>query len=191
MSEKNENMAPDSKKNSSPGEFMNIAKYASKKGVDVHIINGYISAHRDEFKGHIAKDKNAAALDSYAREKMDAYLQNRPDKGPRFHRFDRKEEEMTMKPDVKEETIYSDTEQGVDVPDTHDGYDDRDSISSSKPSRNIHKGVVGKAKHYKVAKQKNSIEKELERIEKRLDDLKESIRLDIKALEMDAPGREK
>ena len=122
---------------------------------------------------------------------MDAYLQNRPDKGPRFHRFDRKEEEMTMKPDVKEETIYSDTEQGVDVPDTHDGYDDRDSISSSKPSRNIHKGVVGKAKHYKVAKQKNSIEKELERIEKRLDDLKESIRLDIKALEMDAPGREK
>ena len=82
----------DNRKNS----YVNIKEYAGSKNVDVHIINGYISAHRAEFVGHIAKDKNAAALDDWARNQLDVYIENRPDRGKRFHRFDRKGEEMTL-----------------------------------------------------------------------------------------------
>ena len=82
----------DNRKNS----YVNIKEYAGSKNVDVHIINGYISAHRAEFAGHIAKDKNAAALDDWARNQLDVYIENRPDRGKRFHRFDRKGEEMTL-----------------------------------------------------------------------------------------------
>ncbi len=76
--------------------FMNVTDYASSKDVDVHIINGYISAHRDEFKGHIARNKNAAALDDFARKQLDEYIATRPDKGVRFHRFERQVKEMDI-----------------------------------------------------------------------------------------------
>lgn len=76
--------------------FMNVTDYASSKDLDVHIINGYISAHRDEFKGHIARNKNAAALDEFARKQLDEYIATRPDKGVRFHRFERQVKEMDI-----------------------------------------------------------------------------------------------
>lgn len=76
--------------------FMNVTDYATSKDVDVHIINGYISAHRDDFKGHIARNKNAAALDDWARKQLDDYIATRPDKGVRFHRFERKVKEMDV-----------------------------------------------------------------------------------------------
>ena len=76
--------------------FMNVTDYAAAKDVDVHIINGYISAHRDEFQGHIARNKKSAALDDWARKKLDDYIATRPDKGVRFHRFERKVKEMDI-----------------------------------------------------------------------------------------------
>ena len=83
--------------------FMNVADYAAAKDVDVHIINGYISAHRDEFKGHIARNKNAAALDDFARKQLDEYIATRPDKGVRFHRFERKVKEMDIMEKLKDQ----------------------------------------------------------------------------------------
>ncbi|MBP3274683.1 MAG: JAB domain-containing protein [Butyrivibrio sp.] len=76
--------------------FMNVTDYAATKDVDVHIINGYISAHRDEFQGHIARNKKSAALDDWARKKLDDYIATRPNKGVRFHRFERKVKEMDI-----------------------------------------------------------------------------------------------
>ena len=76
--------------------FMNVTDYALSKNVDVHIINGYISAHREEFRGHIARNKSAAALDDWARKQLDDYIATRPDKGVRFHRFERKVKEMDV-----------------------------------------------------------------------------------------------
>ena len=83
--------------------FMNVIDYATSKDVDVHIINGYISAHREEFRGHIARNKNAAALDDFARKQLDEYIATRPDKGVRFHRFERKVKKMDVMEKLKDQ----------------------------------------------------------------------------------------
>ncbi len=83
--------------------FVNVIDYATSKDVDVHIINGYISAHREEFRGHIARNKNAAALDDFARKQLDEYIATRPDKGVRFHRFERKVKKMDVMEKLKDQ----------------------------------------------------------------------------------------
>ncbi len=151
------NNTVDNRKNS----YVNIKEYAGSKNVDVHIINGYISAHRAEFAGHIAKDKNAAALDDWARYQLDTYIENRPDKGKRFHRFDRKGSELSMeelnstKLHEQEDAAYDGMEMGVDVPDLADGTDDRDTVVNNKPSKNPLKARAVGGKHYKVFRQEN------------------------------------
>ncbi len=65
-------------------DAMTISKLARKEHVDVHVINGYISAHRKDFAGHIAKSKTGAILDAWATNKIKKYIDNRPQKGTRF-----------------------------------------------------------------------------------------------------------
>nr|WP_297708306.1 JAB domain-containing protein [uncultured Butyrivibrio sp.] len=195
------------------GSYVNVMDYARSKGTDVHIINGYISAHREEFKGHIAKGKNAAALDEWAQQKLDVYIANRPDKGLRFHRFEQKE--MVMGRDILEKTneksvekasqvlygdmqktvlslhepedlAYGDTELGADAPDLVDGADARDTVVSAKPSRNIHKSRVNGAKHYSFPTGNDEIEN-MKETEKMLTEepMKEIDTLDIEDPEFD------
>lgn len=148
--------------------FVNIQEYAKRKHTDVHIINGYISAHREAFRGHIAKGKSGAKLDGFAREKLDIYIDSRPDRGIRFSRFGRNEMQNNLEQQEKNsrdvlmerdsDIAYSDTEIGVDTPDESDGADDRDSYTVSNPSKNPRKSKSQGAKHYKVSKISNHSE---------------------------------
>ncbi len=144
--------------------YVNIKEYANSKNVDVHIINGYISAHRDEFAGHIAKDKNAAALDNWARDQLDTYIENRPDKGKRFHRFEQKGEDMGVEMKVSHLSFddgspsLGDSELGIDVSDMREGADDMDAVSTAQPSMNRHKSRVTKIKHYSTPTKNDELE---------------------------------
>jgi hypothetical protein len=150
-------------------KYVSIMDYSTEKKVDVHVVNGYISAHRKEFSGHIARGSKGAALDDFAREKIDKYLESRPKKGNRFKMND---EEMIKQQDSKvvmdtqkdkdTDPAYGDEELGVDVPDRSDGADDRMSITQSVPSKNPRKSRGVGAKHYKIPKNKNEVQESVE-----------------------------
>ena len=68
-------------------DTITISQFARKEHVDVHVINGYISAHRKDLSGHIAKSKTGAILDAWATNKIKEYIENRPQKGSRFSMY--------------------------------------------------------------------------------------------------------
>ena len=90
-------------------EFKNIVDYAKEKKIDVHVINGFVSAHRDEFVGHIKRDKVGAAVDRWGLEKIETYISNKPqDTITRFSRYSkelnrRREANMDIKVEEKKD----------------------------------------------------------------------------------------
>lgn len=160
-------------KDSTRGDsYESITEYAKQKQVDVRVINGYISAHREEFRGHIAKDKKGAALDLFAIEQLDIYIDSRPDhkRGARFKMYvdeyskniDRKANEVNR--EIESDIIY-DAEQGVDIPDRDDDVDDRISITAKMPSKNRRKSSVVNVKYSKYARPHKNQENKIDTLE--------------------------
>ena len=139
--------------------YMNVLQVAKDMKVDVHVINGYISAHREDFRGHIARDKKGAALDEWALDKVSRYVESRPQKGTRFSMYAEGMTKMqTVEKDNQEkenDVSFGTVEMDVDIPDySEDGTDDRMSVTNSMPSRNNKKSKVTGAHNYKVPHKK-------------------------------------
>ncbi len=173
--------------------FMNVMQYAKNNNVDVHVINGYISAHREDFRGHIAKDKKGAALDEWAIDKVSRYIESRPQKGARFTMYAEGVNKMQtnlLEKDIQEkdnDVSFGTVEMDVDIPDySEDGTDDRMSVTSSMPSRNNKKSKVTGSHNYKVPHKKpQQKEDKLHEVAKH-----ELDKVELKSPEIKAPEKE-
>ncbi len=179
-------------------EYKNIVEYAKEKNVNVHVINGFVSAHRDEFVGHIKKDKVGAAVDRWGLEKIANYIDNKPKDGiTRFTRYSRelsqgREVNRVMEPVLGEQkykdlgdSFQGDAEVGIDVPDLDDGADDRISVSGGNPTRNPAKAKAKSIKHYSIPRHKSVIMEELRKKEAEIESLKAEMKVIDRGLEFD------
>lgn len=171
--------------------YTNVLQAAKDMKVDVHVINGYISAHREDFRGHIARDKKGAALDEWALDKVSRYVETRPQKGTRFSMYAEGMTKMqTIEKDNQEkenDVSFGTVEMDVDIPDySEDGTDDRMSVTSSMPSRNNKKSKVTGAHNYKVPHKKSQQKEEkLHELPKH-----ETPKIELKSPEIKAPEKE-
>ncbi len=99
-------------------EYKNIVEYAKEKNVNVHVINGFVSAHRDEFVGHIKKDKVGAAVDRWGLEKIANYIDNKPKDG--ITRFTRYSKELSKRREVSMDFVAEQKKDRVLTPEEVD-----------------------------------------------------------------------